>query len=203
MKIIHAFIVAFTSALVTVTLNPATAAENNPFGLDLDKHPTEYGCTQSQKNQYWYSCTTVPKPHPEFEFYELQYVDGVGICYVSAIGKTIRNDSYGITTKKRVDAIARQLKQKYGAETSKSAFLRSHSIWDDPNDWMMGVLKGDRAYQYWWGADEGFKPVGEVIELGISAKAVASDAGYVKVGFAFKRKPACDAIIDKAGQDAF
>jgi len=45
---------------------PAIAAEDNPFGLDLDKRPTEYGCSQNDK--YWYHCATVPKPHPEFEF---------------------------------------------------------------------------------------------------------------------------------------
>ncbi|MGR3914874.1 MAG: hypothetical protein OD918_10265 [Gammaproteobacteria bacterium] len=202
MKIFRALIAAFIGVLVAVTLSPVIAAESNPFGLGLDKHPTAYGCTQLQTSKYWYQCKTVPKPHPEFESYAVQYVEGVGICYVNAIGKTIRNDSFGFTTKTRVDAIALQLRKKYGHETSKLDRVFPSSIWDDPDDWMMGIRKGERFYAYVWG-DRGFKPVGEVAKIGVLAKAAASDAGYVRVEFAFKREPQCDAIIEKAGQDAF
>lgn len=198
-------VAALLGLLFVVALSPAVAAESNPFGLDLDKHPAEYdGCFQPEEYEpYWYGCKTVPKPHPEFELYAIQYVEGVGICAVTAVSKTIENDSYGFTTKRRVDAIAKQLKQKYGVETLKFDRLLYGSIWDDPDDWMMGVHQNERFYFYGWDSDKGFKPGGEVIELVVSAVAGASDAGNVRVEFYFKRQPQCDAIIEKAGQDAF
>jgi len=192
-----------TALLGLLFATPTLAAENNPFGLDLDKHPALYGCSQYQDDKYWFLCGTVPKPHPEFEEYAVQYVEGVGICFVGAIGKTIRNDSYGITTKRRVDAIAKQLKPKYGIETEKIDELFYGSIWDEPDDWMMGIRKNERFYIYAWQPEDGFKPVGEVAHLGVFAQAVSSHAGYVKLDFFFKREPQCDAIIEKAGRDAF
>lgn len=196
----HLLIAALLGLLFAV---PTFAAESNPFGLDLDKHPSEYSCPQSQTEKYRYHCTTVPKPHPEFEAYILQYVKGVGICQVSAIGKTVRNNSYGFATKNRVDAIAKQLKQKYGIESEKLDFLSPYSIWDEPDEWMMGVLKNERGYIYSWDTDKGFKPVGEVAGIFMGALAAASDAGYVQLEFVFKRESQCEAIIEKVGQDAF
>jgi len=192
-----------TALLGLLFATPTLAAENNPFGLDLDKRPTLYGCSQQQNDKYWFHCGTVPKLHPEFEEYAVQYVESVGICFVGAIGKTIRNDSYGITTKRRADAIVKQLRPKYGIETQKLDFLSPYSIWDEPDEWMMGVLKEERRYIYSWDADDGFKPVGEVAKIYVAALAAASDAGYVKLDFHFKREPLCDAIIEKAGRDAF
>jgi len=135
--------------------------------------------------------------------YSVKYVDGVGICYVNAIGKTIENDSFGFTTKQRVDAIAKQLRQKYGVETDKGDFLFPGSIWDDPDDWMMGIRRKERIYAYLWSSKDGFKPVGEVAELAVAAQAVSGYAGLVQVGFTFKSEPQCKAIIEKSGQDAF
>lgn len=191
-------------ALVTaIFAAPAFAIESNPFGLDLDKHPTKYGCSLIQNGKYRYHCGTVPKPHPELEAYVVKYARGVGICSVGAIGKTIRNDKYGFTTKERVDTIAKQLKRKYGVETKKYDRLFTGSIWDEPDDWMMGVLKQERFYGYVWSTEDGFKPVAEVAKIGVFATAVANDAGFVKLEFYFKRDPQCEAIIEKAGQDAF
>jgi len=191
-------------ALATVIFAvPAIAAESNPFGLDLDKHPSQYGCSQHQDSKYWYRCETLPKPHPEFEGYAIRYVEGVGICNVNAIGKTIDNDSYGISTKGRVDAIAKQLKQKYGVETEKLDLRIPGSIWDDPDDWMMGIRRNERIYAYFWSLKDGFKPVGEVAQLSVGAQAVSGYKGYVKVDFHLKREPQCEAIIEKAEQDAF
>jgi len=194
--------VIFTLATI-IFATPAVAAEDNPFGLDLDKHPTEYGCSQLQNDKHHYRCETVPKPRPEFEFYAIQYVERVGICLASGIGKKIGNDKHGLTTKKRVDAIAKQLKQKYGVETQKYDRLLPGSMGDAPGDWMMGIRRKERSYLYRWDPDEGFKPVGEVVQLAVAAQAVSDYTGYVKVDFHFKSNPQCDAIIEKAGQDAF
>jgi len=193
-------ITALMSILLTV---PAVAAEGNPFGLELGKHPSEYGCSQEQNDKFTYRCKTVPKPHSEFEVYGLQYARGVGICWVKALGKTIENDSYGIATRERVDAIAKQLRQKYGAPTKKHDFILPQSIWDAPDDWMMSIRRNERLYDYSWRSEDGFKPVGEVIQVFVSANAVSGYGGYVAVDFHFKREPQCDAIIEKDGQDSF
>lgn len=130
-------------------------------------------------------------------------MEGVGICFVKGIGKTIRNDSYGITTKGRVDTVAKQLKQKYGTETDKLDLLFPGSIWDDSDDWMMGVRRNERFYAYSWFSEKGFKPVSEVAEIALGARAISGHDGYVVLEFYFKRNPQCDTIIEKAGQDAF
>lgn len=182
-------------ALVTVIFaTPTFAAESNPFGLNLDNHPTNYGCSLMQNEKYRYHCETLPKPHPEFEAYVVKYVRGVGICNVGAIGKTIRNGKYGFTIKERVDAIAKQLRKKYGAETEKYDRLFYGSIWDESDN---------RFYGYGWSTDDGSKPVGEVVEIGVAAAAIASGAGLVKLEFYFKRNPQCEVSIENPGQDAF
>ena len=158
-------------------------SDGNPFGLDLDKHPSEYGCVQvPNKKLFWeYRCDALPeplaymKPHPEIDRFEIQYVDGIGICNVEARGKPFSYGSFSGAVKKRGKAVARQLARKYGAHTTYRAFLNEHF--------------------FLWHERDGFKPVGDVSVLGAVASSPGGGTGVVKLVFGFKRNSKCQEFI--------
>ena len=201
-KIRFAFLAIGIALVATNTW--AAEASNHPFGFDITKEPSEYSfCSKHNSKKYWYVCTTAPKLHPEFEAYYIQYIKGIGGCIIKGLGETIRNDSYGISTKKKVDVIVKQIAKKYNRETKKFDFLLPSSIWDDVDDWMMGIAKEQRLYAYFWETKDGFKPIEAVSRIVVAAQAVANDAGYVAVEFGLTNEATCKKEIEKDGQDSF
>ena len=196
--------VVFALVFVGITFSAGcerdeASTDGNPFGLDLDKHPSEYGCVQVPNKKLFckYRCNTLPeslpelKPHPEIVRFDMQYVDGIGICNVKALGKSFSHGSFGAAVKKRGEAVARQLARKYGDHT--------YTLNLDPNE-----------HQFLWVQRQGFKPVGDVSFISVDAKVsnlrfvpgrevpliADSEMGRLDLYFSFKRNSQCQKIID-------
>lgn len=164
-----------------------SGASAGPFGYDFDTFtPSAYGCG-GQRGTF-YRCDNAPKPHPDMEYYIVQYAEGVGLCMIKGVSNNIRDTVYGDETRNKTDEIHNQLKIKYGSG-KKLDFLRSGSIWDEPRDWMMGLTKEERAYAYLWDLPN---PIDGVSEIGLMARAARSDQGYIAVEFHSANTDACD-----------
>jgi hypothetical protein len=93
--------------------------------------------------------STAPKPHKDFGEYLLLFAPKLGLVKLVAIGKPVPTSRYGDDLKnfflETRDAIA----DNYGTpETFDS--LRFGSIWNEPQDWMTGLLKGERTLMSGW-----------------------------------------------------
>lgn len=101
-----------------------------------------------------YLVRAVPKPHGAFESYVLAISETSGLCKIAAIGKDIESSSFGTEIQSAFAALDQALQEKYGNRKNFD-FLRAGSIWDEPKDWMMGLLKKERVLSSYWDKEEG------------------------------------------------
>ena len=189
--------------LLVASFTSSVAIANAPFGFDIGIHPAKYGFCSSAEDKNVYVCTTAPKPHSKFEMYGLFYSEGIELCRVSAVGNTIENDSYGDKARSIADNIVKQIAKKYGPETHKFDFLRAGSIWNEPSDWMMGILRDERSYVYVWLKEDGYKPVGSDESILLEIEGLSSRSGYIRVAFELSSMPRCVRATNDAESDAF
>ncbi len=178
----------------------SSGAYAGPFGFDLEKSPSEYSFCDA-KDEFNYSCTTAPKTHPDMESYVIKYVEGVGVCLVRGIGNDISDNPAGTSTKSQSERLTGQLSQKYGKNTEILDFLMDGSIWDESEDWMMGLMKNERYYFVSW--DLKVAPVDGVSGVYLAAKALSQSTGYIVVEFLTPVSDECDKVIDNSAADAF
>lgn len=139
-----------------ITGTPCVRAESdNPFGFETNKHPLEYEYCQKDKalsptalrsrslRGHGYTCSSAPRPHPDFPEYTLSFVEGVGLCFISATGY-----HYPLFPWQGLGMFKEQIAQKYGQPTSKAESKRAYH------------------WYHWW-PKEGFDGLGDVqmIEL--------------------------------------
>lgn len=188
--------VSLTAALslaFTTSLAPA-----GPFGFELDSfNPESYDCAQIQGS--FYRCANPPKKHPDIERYIVQFIPGIGACFIKGISVDISDSRYGYNTRSAIDGIYDQLKGKYG-DAEKFDFLRSGSVWDEPEDWMMGLTEDERVYAYMWKLPS---PIDGISSLGIFANGLGSDTAFWSVEFSTPKSATCDATDAKNEADAF
>lgn len=112
--------VTLTALFVIPLVSLATSA--NPFGFATETHPMTYGyCKKDDdpdvNSRDFYVCNDAPRPYPGFYEYNLHFVEGAGVCWLSAAmtGKDLRSEAL---------EIMRHLTKKYGEPTTGT------SMWD-------------------------------------------------------------------------
>lgn len=169
-----------------------------PFGFDeVNFNLDSFGCKQTKGS--FYKCSAIPKPHPDIERYIVQYNKDIGLCMVKGISVDINDSRFGMSTRSKVDEIYDQLQGKYGAG-EKIDFLMSGSIWSEPEDWMMGMVKDERMYAYTWDLKN---PIDAIEQVGLIAKAVDQETSFFVVEFLTAKSSECDRADSKSGADSF
>ena len=166
---------------------PVYAASDNPFGFETDKHPLKYDyCKKTPKflRNHGYSCTSAPRPHPDLDSYSLQFVEGVGLCLIKSLGTNFVSDM-GFTH--TVGEFKGQLAKKYGLPTTETK--------ED------GESHQERHLQ--WLPEAGFKGVGEVKAIDLTASAIGEAKNYVAVSFRLATSEVCQEAIDRKAASAF
>lgn len=65
----------------------ARADSGNPFGFETNKHPLKYEYCKKEPGLFrghGYVCSSAPRPHPDIQEYQLQFVEDVGLCTIEA-----------------------------------------------------------------------------------------------------------------------
>lgn len=95
-----------------------------------------------------------PTPHPLLETYVVRSTASLGVVSIRGVGAVIENDKFGDATRAAVDRLANQLISRYqGAR--KQDDLRFGSIWNEPEDWLSGLINNERYYSYFWHREHG------------------------------------------------
>ena len=191
------------AAFATTLLAFGTALADAPFGFELNAHPADYDYCEATALAELYKCESSPRPHSAFDLYFLHYVDGLGLCKLSAVGKSAANDNYGSKSRKKADELAQHISRKYGPHTNKQDSLLPGSFWDEPRYWMMGVNVEDRYYRYYWTEAEGYKKVGDVTAIKVAVRAAGPDSGYVVATFELSAISRCVESKEQSNSDAF
>jgi hypothetical protein len=130
------------------------------------------------------SFTTAPIPHPDFNEYALRFAeDGRLIQIIAFTGPISSNDS-GDQVKEKFAEISKALHTKYG-EAFDVDRLTPGSIWHDPNDWMMGLLKKDRNLESLWATPDQKLPH-QLTGIMLEAEALTRSAAVITLTYQFE-----------------
>ncbi|CRI63934.1 conserved exported hypothetical protein [Thiocapsa sp. KS1] len=171
-----------------------------PFGLDMGM--SLKGLDEPEKLGHGkYKIANPPKPHSAFEAYIVQVAPESGLCWIKAIGKNIRTSSYGFELQSAFNEMKGRLSGVYG-EHETTDLLFPGSIWDEPDDWMMGLVKKERMLGAAWGAAKGSKLPPDIESVFLAAMPASGDAGYIIVEYSFANEPSCEAELAAQEDDA-
>ena len=180
-------------ALIIFSMSCGTALAG-PFGLSMGMKKSDFKGELKEIAPHKYQTNTVPKKHSAFEAYVVQIGPKSGLCYIKAIGKDIRTNTYGSEVKSAFEEMESKLKSAYG-DNKKLDFLRYESIWNEPKDWMPGLIKGERILAAFWNVKEGSKLTDNLTDIALAASGTNRETGYLAIDYTFSNKEACDAEI--------
>ncbi len=186
-----------------VSIQSIGQSGDGPFGFDIATDINNYSSCTASDSPGMYRCSTASKPHPDMEYYMVQAFPSTGICWIKGVGKDIDDSGAGLRTKGAADRISAQIESVYGSERKLTDFLQYESIWDEFDDWMMGLVRNERYYMYVWQSETGFNPLKNVEQIYVAANALSGNVGYVVVEFYGINNDDCDDLANKAGAEAF
>lgn len=150
----------------------------------------------------FYVLATVPKPHPAFEGYFATVSPKLGLCKIVGY-VSVESNRFGHQVKNQVDALKTPLTEKYGPpDRSIDSVLRG-SLWDEPEDFMMGLIQKDRTLLYVWSSSERDSPLpNDLAAIGLRAVASRSDTADVSLGYEFSNFGDCVAESEAQSNDS-
>ena len=171
----------------------AIQAYDGPFGLKMGLSRGQIEVmvgqlTKSEEGIYW--AEKLPKPHSGFRQYILVIGDKEGLCKIIGMGKTIETGSFGTDLQNRFDSLEKQLKDAYG-KNARFDFVREGSLWNRPEDWMMGLLKTERTLTSAWNASKGSVMKEGISGITLEATAHSADTGSVDLTYQFSNFEEC------------
>jgi hypothetical protein len=176
-KILLSFVVIFFSIVCTVFAGP--------FGLDmgmsLDQIKNKTGKNPELVQDDLYKVEP-PNKNEMFETYVVQVSQKYGIVWIKAIGKDITTNGHGIQLKSAFDNLIASIEKTYG-KYKKTDFLVRGSIWNEPEDFMMGLVKKDRYLMAGWDKDSGSTLPKEISSIGVMVSASSSSKGYIALEY--------------------
>lgn len=178
----------WVSLLVSIS---ATSAVAGPFGLNMGMSYDALSKSMrlKQVKPYFYSTSSLPKGHSDFDDYRLLITPRHGLCKVIAWSKSITTSIYGEGLRDKFENIEYAILQKYG-QGKKYDFLRVGSIWNEQRDWMMGLLKSERTLAEYW-TDEPSELPDNIHVIALKAHAAGTEAGLIELGYEFKNSNEC------------
>ena len=162
-----------------ITGNPSASADSgNPFGFETDKHPLKYEYCKKEPGLYrghGYECSSAPRPHPDFKEYALQFVEGIGLCFIAAVHPNFSYDTLQI--------FKDQIAKKYESPTG------------------VRYANPDNSYplEYAWGPKSGFKGLGDIKAINLKSDGGTNTVLY----FWLVTDDACQKEIDDKADRAF
>jgi hypothetical protein len=126
--------------------------------------------------------STAPKPHPGFEEYMLMISPERGLVKIYVLGKNIPANRYGEKLKDAFTEIQDAITETYGQPERAFDSLRSGSLWKEPEDWMMGLLKEERRLRSYWRLKT---TINHITAIALGASADSTENGRLTVDYEF------------------
>jgi hypothetical protein len=183
---------------------PFKMTRKGPFGLYMGmslNDLTAAGCGTKPVAPGKYLVDNVPKPHSLFEKYAVQIGPQSGLSWIKAIGKTIPTSVFGMELKSAFDSLETKLASTYG-RFDRTDLLLPDSIWNEPRDWMQGLLNRERYLMSAWSKDKRSTLTDSLTSVAVACTAIDTDSGYLSVEYTFENEPAAEAEISRAEDDA-
>ena len=124
--------------------------------------------------------STAPKPYADLYAYMVLLSAKSGLAKVTASSKPMQVNSFGTELQEKFRTYEEAVRGKYGKPTNTFDFLKAGGIWDQPQEWMMGLLKNERTLTDVWDVKQ---PADCLI--GLEAQALSPDVGFVALSYEF------------------
>lgn len=172
-----------------------------PFGFWAGMQGEEFEGDLAELQPFKFGTASAPKVHSAFDQYILQITPHTGLAWVKALGKEIHTSSFGYELLGEFKAMHRKLEAAYGA-SSIDDILFHDSIWNEPRDWMQGLLSRERLLSCTWerGAERTLRDSLKSVFLGVQA--ISTDTGFIYVEYAFENFDESNLEIASAEDDA-
>jgi hypothetical protein len=174
---------------------PLQSANAQAFGIEMGAPASELNGATLVDNSgplKVYKLTKPPKPHSEFETYQILATDKEGICKVAAIGKDHSPDQAGYDVRAAYNGLRDSLKEKYG-NGQEYDFIRSTALWDAYDEFAMSLVQGERTLAFFLTPDTANALPPGVRSIALEAEAVSSKSTYVTLGYEFENFDRCRA----------
>lgn len=183
------------SAAIGMALGMSSIIANaGPFGLETGQTLKQIDKDAKQAAPNVYITSKVPKPHSAFELYAVKIGPKSGLCWVKAIGKDIGTSAYGIELKSEFNDMKGKLEKAYGKHETTDVLLPG-SIWNEPDEFMMAMIKKQRYLMAIWDGEKGSTLNDNIESIGLIANPGGQDKGYLSIEYEFLNKEACDKEI--------
>ncbi len=176
-----------------------------PFGFDIGKNLDHYPratFTKMENSNVKYRVENPPTPNKSMELYVVYETEESGICFIKGMSVNITTSAYGTSLITKYNSVADAVDSKYGATYKKEVtdFLSYGSIWDEPNDYMMSLLKGERYAYISWKAKDKANPIESIY---LAQAALDTETGYFSIEYYGNNKEICDAEENKSDSEGF
>lgn len=181
-------------------MSNSTAKPAAPFGLGKGLKAEEMHFDMEEVNPGVYITNHPPKPHSSFSSYVLRVAPVSGLYWVKGISDDIDTDSSGSMLRSKADNMIDRLERIYGAPEIIS-FSSPGTIWEEPEDFMMGMVSNEIHFGARWSKLSHNLPEGlDNIFLGINAK--ESNSGYMIIEYEFDNHDQGEKEVEEAEDDA-
>ena len=128
------------SAISILSIATSLPTQAGSFGLCMGMSIEQIDPKAKEIAPGKFLTTNVPKSHSSFEQYIVQIGKENGLCWIKAIDKNVQTSSYGIEIKSEFKSMNSKLSKVYGTSETTDLLLPG-SIWNEPNDFMMALIK--------------------------------------------------------------
>ena len=153
-----------------------------PFGIDKGASAESLDIIKRVSPGVYY--VNPPQKHSLFEKYLVMVSDTQGVYKIVASGKNISTNTNGTELTDEFDTLKSMLSKSYG-EYLEANFGITGSEWDEPEDFMEGLLKKERLLSATWIEKYGAKLKGGIQSVKLEGTALKSEVGYLSVKYEF------------------
>ena len=177
----------------------AVSANAGPLGLNMGQTVAQTKIVKALgSNNY---SVSVPNPLNSFENYLAKIGQKTGLCRLIAVGRTFENDAYGSNVSGEYGRLKELISSKYGA-SKEFDFLQAGSIWNEPKDWSMAVMKDERSKSSFWDRSEGSNLPPDIEAINLKVLSANMNENYVVITYEFKNFEHCKQEENNLQRDA-
>lgn len=191
------FILTLTIGIILFSID--CFANDGPFGFYMGMPYDEIKKISHTTQGDVFRVDDAPKNHSDFEMYGVKATPEHGVCFVKAVGNTIETNRYGTQLTSKYEEIKTALTKIYGPVSDEINLLLPGSIWNEPEDFMTGLRKNERALIAEWNKDLPHN----ITKIYLGASALSREKGYLSIEYHFTNKPECDRYINENKHSVF
>ncbi|WP_395055218.1 hypothetical protein [Polaromonas sp.] len=172
-------------------------------GMTLKELETTIALTKSK--EFFYTSGDAPAPNGDFTAYGYWITPEHGLCKVTGISDAIKTNVFGEQLRDKYGAVKGALVEKYAKPSFDKDYVERGSIWTDPQDFMAGLQKQDRALGASWYAHGPDIPAKRSVKLPPGLSMIELDAmadghsdGKLVLAYSFENNDKCLEVMKAA-----